>query len=396
MLKVLLIGKKNLEQSKIQGLDKYKTISLDWHTSYRSNFIYNHDVALVFNEWKPSNRIFINKLRQINIPVLYLIDGIIDWNYLHHNWAYIKPHGTFLQPLVSDAVGVVGNGQKNILSAIVDPSKIEVIGIPRLDNFKKAAKHKVIENNDILITTATTPYLNDSAKINVSKALKFLSDYLVESNLSVIWRIRPDLAKEIGVKSDSKSSLKTQISRSKCVLSFSSTVIIESMKLGKPTGLIDFSTNPNLIQTTWFLNSKDNISNFFKSILNPTTEHFSHQESCLQSLLYSGNSCKKLINTLYGLARESPPYKLKEKRGYQNPDQTNVESKDHVICNDKDLNSYILDAYTKQHELNVKTLQIVMTRIDEFIKDTEEYKEISKKHIHSFLKRISNFIDYYK
>lgn len=115
MLKVLAIGSKNQDESKIKGLNCFKTITLDWHSSFRVGFSYNYDAVLVFNEWKPSNRIFIHKLKNLKIPVMYLVDGIIDWNYLHHNWSYIKPQGTFLQPLVSDFVGVIGNDQRNIL-----------------------------------------------------------------------------------------------------------------------------------------------------------------------------------------------------------------------------------------------------------------------------------------
>ena len=393
MLKVLAIGSKNQDESKIKGLNCFKTITLDWHSSFRVGFSYNYDAVLVFNEWKPSNRIFIHKLKNLKIPVMYLVDGIIDWNYLHHNWSYIKPQGTFLQPLVSDFVGVIGNDQRNILSSFVPLSKIEVVGMPRLDNFKVKSNHRPHLTGDVLIITPSTPYLNNESKVQVSFALKCIKDFLFKTNRVVEWRIRGDLATELDVKSNLKTSLKNQINRNKCVISFSSTVIIESMLLGKPTGLIDFSNNPNLIQTPWLLKGKENLSDFFNSILNPSKEHLSYQETCLNRLLYRGKSCKKLINTLHQISKNPPPYTLEEKFLF---DQYNIEPRKKLDFDQNDLRAYILDAYSKQNDLNVKTLQILMTRINEFTNDTRHYKEISKQHIHSFLKRIHDFVDFYK
>jgi len=394
MLKLLVIGKKNLDQSKILGLEKYKTISLDWHTSFKNGVIYDHDAALVFNEWKPSNRIFIDKIKTLKIPVMYIVDGVIDWNYLHHNWSYIKPQGTFLQPMVSDFLGVIGNDQKDILSTIVPISKIKVVGIPRLDKFKvndetHAAKY------DVLITTPTTPYLNKETKIQVSVALKNLKDFFSKQNLIANWRIRPDIASEIDVKSNFKTSLKNQICRSKCVISFCSTVIIESMLLGKPTGLLDFSNNPKLINTAWILSGKENIPSFFDSILNPSKSLISYQNLCLNKLLYRGNSCKNLINILHQISDKKLPYALSENKTPNYIIQKDSQTLD-LSDYDDNVKSYILDAYTQQNEINAKTLQIAMTRIDEFITDTKDYKQISRQHIHSFLKRISKFIDSYK
>lgn len=394
MLKLLVIGKKNLDQSKIQGLDKYKTISLNWHTSYKSDFMYDHDAVLVFNEWKPSNRIFIDKIKSHKIPVLYLVDGVIDWNYLHHNWSYIKPQGAFLQPMISDYLGVIGNDQKDILSTIVPISKIKVVGIPRLDKFKiNDETHEA--KYDVLVTTPTTPYLNKETKIQVSVALKNLKDFFSKKNLNANWRIRPDIASEIDVKSNFKTSLKNQISRSKCVISFSSTIIIESMLLGKPTGLLDFSNNPKLINTAWILSGKENIPSFIDSILNPSKSLISYQNLCLNKLLYRGNSSKNLINTLYQISGKKLPYVLNE-----NKNRNYIIQKDTQILDlsdyDDNIKSYVLDAYTQQNEINVKTLQLTMTRIDEFINDTKDYKQISRQHIHSFLKRIHGFIDSYK
>ena len=158
-------------------------------------------------------------------------------------------------------------------------------------------------------------------------------------------------------------------------------------------GLIDFSNNPNLIQTPWLIKGKENLSDFFNSILNPSKEHLSYQETCLNRLLYRGKSCKKLINTLYQISKNPPPYILEEKFLF---DQYNIEPRKNLDFDQNDLRAYILDAYSKQNDLNVKTLQILMTRINEFTNDTRHYKEISKQHIHSFLKRIHDFVDFYK
>ena len=393
-MKVLIIGNKKLEESKIRGLENYKTVSLDWHTSYKSSFIYDHDAALVFNEWKPSNRIFIDKIKTHKIPVLYLVDGVIDWNYLHHNWSYIKPQGTFLQPMVSDFLGVIGNDQKDILSTIVPISKIKVIGIPRLEKFK-VNKKTLKEKYDVLVTTPTTPYLNKSSKIQVLVCLKNLQKFSSNNNLNVCWRIQSDIASAIGVNSNFKNSIKDVINRSKCVISFSSTVIIESMLLGKPTGLLDFSNNPKIIRTAWILSSNENIHSFFNSILNPSKNRIALQEMYLNKLLYRGNSCKKLVNTLYQISNKKPPYLLSEESV---PMNSIIKDSETSIFSDyaNNLQEYLLDAYTQQNDIDTKTLQITMNRILDFINDTKEYKQISRQHIHSFLKRMHKFIENYK
>src|SRR6185503_5162182 len=59
------------------------------------------DAILLSREWSRSWRLISATARRANIPVIYVMDGVIEWSYVWNNLSFVKPEGTVLQPLLA-------------------------------------------------------------------------------------------------------------------------------------------------------------------------------------------------------------------------------------------------------------------------------------------------------
>ena len=394
MLKVGVIGTDNNTIHKFENLYKHKNISLHFIEPWPDEkSLIDKEVIIVTMEWSPKWRITIDLCKKLNIPTYYLVDGVIDWDYLWNNWSYIKSTGTALLPLLSDRIGVVSTNQARLLSSLGLSDKIDIIGIPRLDNYDNARSSNV--KNTILITTANTPFLNNYSEVFVKSALSDLKDYFeLNKSYKVLWKIDEELSKLIDVK-NSLENINVILEQVCATISFPSTVVLESMIKELPTAIIDYRNVPCLINTAWKISNKKDIGPIVKDLLAPNEEFNVYQSYCLSENISYGNATNRLVYNLFKLTKKEDllsklNLNINYKCEYLNIPNLNTHITSFKI-NSIHVVQYYLDAYRKEayHLKNIINYIIYLLRPQKksfFITKMIKYHKIIKE-INKFIKR---------
>ncbi|MDC3335662.1 hypothetical protein OAV71_04065 [Opitutales bacterium] len=371
---VAALGKPSNIENKIGVPSILKFIEIHWVNSWIDLAeIENIDVLLVTLEWLPKWRTTILEAQKNGIPCYYLIDGVVEWDYLWRNWEYIKVSGTAFQPLLSNRIGVIGYQQARILSMLGLENKIDYIGIPRFDSKKSYRFTNELTTYKILVTTANTPSLNAAGDAYVLNAIKELRDYFnSQKTVEVKWRIGHQYAKKLNLPAnDDKMSIDDEIASVSGVISFASTVLLESMLFEKPTALIDFRQVPSLLQSAWTIKCKTDIPIVVRELIHPPSEKLAYQTFCLNEQLFYKNATNRLADSLFKLCNKSSPYtqtELSTTQTIQKIDFNQVHSQiTSFSIGDLTTLQYSFDAYRSEAINNRKTLNIILKKIDAFI-----------------------------
>lgn len=259
----------------------------------------NPDIVITSLEWLPYQRMIVSEANSRGIPTLYVVDGILEWSYIWNNQSYVIPNGTVFQPLISANIAVIGPHQARILASMGIPKeKINIIGLPRLDNFERVRHIKIGEKPRILICTANTPYHNALHQMVVREALFDLKD-VIENELQIecLWRIDTNLAYELGVQTYNET-LDDVLKEVTAVIAFPSTIILESMLLEIPTAIIEYRTDPLYVDTAWQIRCRKHIYAVVQELLSPSMQKIAYQNYCLNEELNFGNSGPELIKLI--------------------------------------------------------------------------------------------------
>lgn len=257
------------------------------------------DVILLSREWSIDLRHAAVQARRKGIPVIYVMDGVIEWAYLWDNWGYVKPEGTVLQPLIASDLCVIGSHPARILASLGLADRIHIVGMPRLD----ALRRKRIINYDtaprIVVASANTFGHNVAHQVYVRAALRDLRDWFDHHReIEPIWRIDPRLAGELEVSEAGERTLWEELEVASGVISFTSSVILESMLVGVPTAQIDYRSVPQYVQTAWDIRSAEHIEGVVHELLHPRPEKLAFQEVCLRDELELGDASTRLVDVI--------------------------------------------------------------------------------------------------
>lgn len=391
-LKVGVIGNDENTKLKFHSLKAHKQIDLDFLIPWSDkNILSSKDVIITTMEWSPKWRITIDECNDLNIPTFYLVDGIIDWDYLWNNWSYIKKDGTLFQPLLSNRIGVISNQQARLLSSFGLMNNIDIVGIPRLDEYKR--KFKILSSNNILITTANTPYLNSYSEAYVKRAIKdlflFFSKY---KTYKPIWKIDPSIAEKLGINNNDDKEIKDLLNIVSATISFPSTVILESMIANIPTALIDYRNVPCLINTSWKITKESDIKSTIEKLLNPNKEFIHYQDFCLSDNLAYGNSTNRLVYNLFKLCNKEKYMENYDLKPLNISNDFNIcELNNHITTfkiDNKNILQYNLDAYKKEANHLRGIIKYIIKLIESNkIKNRKQFFNIFK------FKRIINSIE---
>lgn len=265
------------------------------------------DVVLLSREWSIDLRHAAAQARQNGIPVIYLMDGVIEWAYLWDNWGYVKPEGTVLQPLIASDLCVIGRHPARILAALGLADRIHVVGMPRLDGFQR---RRILDHDApprIVVASAKTFGHNVAHQVYVRAALRDLKCWCDQhSEIQPIWRIDARLAEELEISQSLERSLIEDLQGARGVISFTSSVILEAMLIGVPTAQIDYRTVPQYVQTAWEIRAADHIEAVIRELIYPPPEKIAFQESCLMDELELGDASERLANVIRQIASGEP------------------------------------------------------------------------------------------
>ncbi len=261
------------------------------------------DVVLLSREWSVDVRHAAIEARRHGIPVVYIMDGIIEWAYLWQNWGFVKPEGTVLQPLIASDLCVIGQHPARILAGLGLADKIHVVGLPRLDGIKR---QRVIDQDQprrIVVATAKTFGHNTAHKVYVRAALRDLKDWFnSHPELTPVWRINEELAAELAVVPSMGGAMVEMLQSASGVVSFTSTVLLEAMLIGIPTAQIDYRTVPQYVQTAWEIRCAEQIDGVIQELLFAPPERLALQEANLRDELELGDASARLAAVIRNAA----------------------------------------------------------------------------------------------
>ena len=220
----------------------------------------------------------INALRRIYeqqlVPILILADGVLEYRNTWDNPTI--PSGSIYQPLMGHKIACIGSSSARLIEAWGNGGKVEVVGLPRLDELIGEQPDLPIENN-ILITTATTPAFTDDQRQKVVESIRDLKAAFDEGlefdgkPVSATWRLTDGLYAEIEMEDpgEDQPMLLDAIRNSRAVITTPSTIYLESALLDRPTAILDYSNSPAMAPSVWTIGSQANIQNVVSELLRP-------------------------------------------------------------------------------------------------------------------------------
>jgi 2-polyprenyl-3-methyl-5-hydroxy-6-metoxy-1,4-benzoquinol methylase len=263
------------------------------------------DVVLLSREWTPEWRLVAAACRRVSIPVIYVMDGVIEWSYLWNNQSYIRPGGTFLQPMLADHLCVIGRHPARILASLGLAPRTHLIGLPRLDTYDRTRRVTVGAMPRLLIATARTAGHDPEQQLMARRALRDLKAFFdAQPALLPVWRIAADLAEDIGVVPDIAGSLSDALAEASALITFPSTCVLEAMLKGVPVAQLDYRPVPLYVATAWEIRSPDHIPAIVQELLYPPPQKLAWQQACLADELEAGDASARLAEVVATAIRE--------------------------------------------------------------------------------------------
>ena len=258
----------------------------------------------------------VNALRRICesnvVPTLVLADGVLEYRNTWQNPTI--PDGSMYQPLFANKIACIGNQSARMIESWGNHGKTEVVGLPRLDSFIGHENPDVDTNSEfrLLICSASTPAFDDDQYASVLESLKVLKqvtdalETIADRKVTVVWRLTAGLDDALGIENNENPiALADEIKSSAAVVTTPSTIVLESMLLGKPTAILDFSNSPQFIQSAWSILASEHVKPVLNELANPPSTKFAVQECFLRDHLQCATPAAprmvKLVNEMIEL-----------------------------------------------------------------------------------------------
>lgn len=187
--------------------------------------------------------------QRVGTPTVLLVDGVTEFaNTLMNPW--LGAH--HLRPAAQGTVLAMGPLQAEILRAL--GNRPEVSGLPRLDGFAErvAAQRRLLAEppGRLVVATANTPAMTAPARARLIRALELIGRAADRRGVGVRWRLTGDLATELGVPADTEP-LDQALAGASAVLTTASTLAVEAMLAGVPTGVFHPHPWPLWVPGAW-------------------------------------------------------------------------------------------------------------------------------------------------
>ncbi len=257
------------------------------------------DAILLSREWSHSWRLTAAAARRAHVPVIYVMDGVIEWSYIWNNLSYIRPNGTMLQPLMASDLCVIGQHPARILASLGLAQRIHVVGLPRYDSFDRSRTLNPTRRPRIIVATARTASHNVEQQVFVLRALRDLKNYFTANPVAeVVWRIAADLAEELELECDVRGTLAHALSGASGLITLPSTCVLEGMLKGLPVAQVEYRPVPLYVTTAWEIRSPAHIPDVIQELLYPPANKLAYQDACLADELAPGNASERLAEVI--------------------------------------------------------------------------------------------------
>ena len=257
------------------------------------------DALLLSREWTPRWRLFAAAARRAGIPVIYVMDGVIEWSYVWNNLSHIRPSGAFLQPLFASDLCVIGAHPARILSSWGLADRLHVVGLPRLDAYDRSRRLEAGRAPRLLVTTARTAGHDPEQQVMARRALRDLKAFLdAHPAIQPTWRIAADLAEDIGVRPATGGSLAQALAETDALITSPSTCLLEAMLKGIPVAQLDYRPAPLYTACAWEIRSADHLAPVITELLAPPPAKLAWQDACLGDELALGDASARLAEVI--------------------------------------------------------------------------------------------------
>ena len=252
----------------------------DWFPPEETGVVISHDV------YRRETYDLFARLIEKRIPTLILSDGILEyrnsWKQKHKNRAGI------FNPVLGHKLACIGPSQCRFVESWGNKGKCENVGLPRLDHLESQSR-SLDGARKILISTARQPWFLEEDKRLVVQSmleLKKISKILEKKGVcKFVWRVTNDLCDILDEESREHISVKEEMGEVIAVISTPSTLLLEAMKSGKPTAIIDFTNSPAYVQSPWMINHATQIETIIKELIDPPIPKLKFQEAILNDSL---------------------------------------------------------------------------------------------------------------
>lgn len=180
-------------------------------------------------------------------PLALLMDGVAEYANTFLN-ANAGPD--FLRPAPADVVFCAGPHDRSVLRAL--GNRAIATGLPRLAAFQARMREsaRTATPRGVLVATANNPSFTAGGRTRLLKMLDSIRVALARRGVPARWRIGRDLASELNVEVDI-SPLTESLAAVCSVMTTASTLAVEAMIAGKPTGLLHPHPWPLWLPSAW-------------------------------------------------------------------------------------------------------------------------------------------------
>lgn len=344
-----------------------------------------------------------NRARERKIPVLLILDGLLEWRHTWENPRFAYGGGVPLyQPVECDKIACYGWQNARTLESWGNIGKCELVGDPRFDQYLNLKRIIHDGKKRLMIMSANTPGYTNEQKSNVVGAFKDLKTYLDKrDDIEIIWRLRKAMDKELAVANKNGSvygrTLTEILPHMDAVISQPSTVVLEPMLLNIPTALLDYQNAPRYIHAVWHINSGAVIEKTIEKMLNPEPYALLYQDELLHNQLECRTPAAyrlvSLIEKMVELGRDARKYDKElffpsrilhpEVNGYALPSELfdlSLLYPGHPILREKDLNKL-------QHELIYAKQELELVKKELDIRGISYWTTLGLRKLHQYIKK---------
>ncbi len=234
----------------------------------------------------------IKKAKDLNIPTLLLMDGILEWRHQWDNPRWGSGGGIpYKQPIECDKIACIGRQSARVLETWGNAGKCEVTGVPRFDRLREMKKHLTGKGpRRILVMTAHTPgFTREQTEITL-KSLQDIKDIAGRrKDIEIIWRVTRGLHETLGIENRlddwGGKDLPAILQQVDAVITTSSTAMLEAMLMDVPVSLLDYHNTPHYVPAAWNIYCNAHIENTIDEMIQRPARLMALQDDILHDCL---------------------------------------------------------------------------------------------------------------
>ena len=288
---VVIAGEKTLHH--IQPLLQRLELEVAQVAQYDLDAILSHNPRLVlcFDDYHILYSNVLAQLRQRNIGILMMFDGILEWRRTFE-YPLEGEHLPFEQPVGAHKIACLGASQARLLESWGNVGKCEIVGVPRFDELAlKPPPLPTAPPYRVLVMTAKTPGFNTEQFEACRRSIEDLRAEAAKfEQVELVYRVSPKIQAMLGLeegKLDTRGAdLHKQLAEVHAVITTMSTTYLESLLARRPTAVLDYTNSPHFISSSWRICCRDYIAPVLRELINPPKVKMAYQEFVLRDSLY--------------------------------------------------------------------------------------------------------------